>query len=57
MTASLVGKYLPWRAAYLVGGGLGLVLLWAVGGVCIILALVSLMGMAETAGRDLDFLE
>ena len=30
---------------------------WAVGGACIVLALVSLMGMAETAGRDLDFLE
>ena len=30
---------------------------WAVGLVCIFLALVSLMGMAETAGRDLDFLE
>ena len=30
---------------------------WAVGGVCIALALVSLLGMAETAGRDLDFLE
>jgi hypothetical protein len=28
-----------------------------VGGVCIALALVSLIGMAETAGRDLDFLE
>ncbi len=27
VTASLVGKYLPWRAAYLVGGGLGLLLL------------------------------
>src|ERR1039457_5666646 len=27
VTASLVGKYLPWRTAYLVGGGLGLVLL------------------------------
>jgi MFS family permease len=30
---------------------------WAVGLVCIALALVSLMGMAETAGRDLDFVE
>ncbi len=30
---------------------------WTVGMVCIALALVSLMGMAETAGRDLDFLE
>ncbi len=27
VAASLVGRYLPWRAAYLVGGGLGLVLL------------------------------
>ncbi|MFZ1612924.1 MAG: MFS transporter [Holophaga sp.] len=27
VAASLVGKYLPWRAAYLVGGGLGLLLL------------------------------
>ena len=27
VTASLVGKYLPWRTAYFVGGGLGLVLL------------------------------
>ncbi len=27
VTASLVGKYLPWRVAYLVGGGLGLLLL------------------------------
>ena len=27
VTASLVGKYLPWRTAYLVGGGLGLLLL------------------------------
>ena len=27
VAASLVGKYLPWRTAYLVGGGLGLVLL------------------------------
>ncbi len=30
---------------------------WTVGLVCISLALVSLWGMAETAGRDLDFLE
>ena len=30
---------------------------WAVGLVCIALALVALLGMAETAGRDLDFLE
>ncbi len=27
VTASLVGKYFPWRTAYLVGGGLGLLLL------------------------------
>ncbi len=27
VTASLVGKYLPWRVAYLAGGGLGLLLL------------------------------
>lgn len=27
VAASLVGKYLPWRVAYLVGGGLGLLLL------------------------------
>jgi MFS family permease len=27
VAATLVGKYLPWRAGYLVGGGLGLVLL------------------------------
>ena len=27
VAASLVGKYLPWRGAYLVGGGLGLLLL------------------------------
>jgi MFS family permease len=27
VAASLVGKYLPWRTGYLVGGGLGLVLL------------------------------
>ena len=30
---------------------------WTVGMVCIGLALVSLWGMAETAGRDLDFVE
>ncbi len=30
---------------------------WAVGLACIALALVSLRGMAETAGRDLDFVE
>jgi hypothetical protein len=30
---------------------------WTVGLVCFGLALVSLAGMAETAGRDLDFLE
>ena len=30
---------------------------WAVGLVCIFLALTSLAGMAETAGRDLDFVE
>jgi putative MFS transporter len=27
VAASLIGKYLPWRVAYLVGGGLGLLLL------------------------------
>ena len=27
VTASLVGKYFPWRTAYLVGGGLGILLL------------------------------
>jgi putative MFS transporter len=30
---------------------------WTVGLICIALALVSLLGMSETAGRDLDFLE
>ncbi len=30
---------------------------WAVGLACVALALVSLRGMAETAGRDLDFVE
>jgi hypothetical protein len=30
---------------------------WAVGLACIALALISLWGMAETAGRDLDFVE
>ena len=30
---------------------------WVVGGVCFALALVSLWGMEDTHGRDLDFLE
>jgi len=52
-------------AVPLIAGGFSLLLgplgyvgsAWAVGGVCIVLALVSLWGMAETAGRDLDFVE
>lgn len=30
---------------------------WAIGGVCVLLALLSLVGLQETHGRDLDFLE